>query len=371
MGSNIAEFNILITFIKREFDAFEGLKETLKLNNKSLYEIELSAQDYEIVAKTEYSKYKFLFRIIYYQKIFNKIRHRLNKVISNTDGLNIRIYFVDEGVWGEFLNDYRRKSVAQIYLLNIQHGSFILKPIPYLKIRRIVNRISYIVFGNPIFGYDFGGSKSDAFFVYGIEEKKFVENRTTTSEIIVSPYICKYHFIKHFSSSYESNLTINKTILFGMQPPEISENCLFSESKICELMYPLFHHLNEKGYKIYFRLHPGTIDVDQSVFLLKKYKIFDLVELANSNPVEYYFSRSGTIISFHSTLIYDALITGKLPIAITGIMNSNDLTCLHEKVNIFGDWKNALNIALSKQQQYKIHSLSSIETETRIFFQSM
>ena len=370
------DLHIIVTVVKRRFDPFLGLKVIMNENKIMPVSYNFTDDTYKIINDTEYSKIRFLRRFFYYHKVFSQLSSGLNEIIeqhtakvSHID--KIYFYFSDESLWAEYLKMFCKKLKYKSELVNLQHGSFLMNKVSFIPMRILVNKISEKILRFPLLGFDFGGSEVDNYFVYSDVEKNYLQERSKKSKVIISPLLCKYHLIKDYLKfNTETQSNTNKTILFGMQPPEISEGCIYSEEAMYTHLKPLFQYLKQKGYTIHFRLHPGTLNPQDSIANLQKTGVFDLVEMANDGKIEYFMSISSIVISFHSTVIFDAFTLGKLPIVIKGFMKPFTFPIKHEVVNIFDNWEKELAEALAKQEQYNKAVQLSFEEETINFFSS-
>jgi hypothetical protein len=362
MNDNLNKINIIIYFLKRQEDHFAGLKEIFNKFHINYKIIQLDESDYRIIQKIEYSKFKLLLRIIYYPRILKKIEIILKKELSNF--LKANIFFSDEGIWGIFLSDMKYRCKTELTLVNIQHGLFLIKKPRYIYLRKKINKIFKVLFGYPLIGLDFGGACADIYFVYGEEEKKYLSKRNKKPVVLIAPYLCKYDLIKKYNrEKHICGIKDSEHILFAMQKADIAEGFLYSEKEIYKMLLPFLHYLKECKKEIYLRLHPGIPDNKNSLRWLKEYGILDMVKLANSKDLSYYLVRSNTVISFHSTVLFDAYILGLLPISITGMARDYYIPFEHEKLDIKRDWMREFNLACEKRRKYQKDKKICIEDE--------
>ncbi|MBS1640649.1 MAG: hypothetical protein JSR12_11385, partial [Bacteroidetes bacterium] len=302
-------------------------------------------------------------------KLNSSLSKKIEENISKNKKDKICLCFSDEGLWAEYLKKYQVKSKYNIELINIQHGSFLMNKVPFVQLRKFINSLIWPLLRFPLFGFDFGGSKLDTYFVYSQIEKDFLASKSLDSRVFISPVICKFHLINEYLKFVKiGDAGIEKVAFFAMQPPKISQGCKYSEAEIYTILLPFFEHFSRLGYTMYFRLHPGTLNPAHSIKLLRQYGIANHIIIANDKNIEYYLAKSSIVISFHSTVIFDANILGKLPIVIKGFMEGFNFPIKHEIVNILNNWQNDLENALSKKMLYKRNIDIEFENEIIDFF---
>lgn len=384
-------YHLFFHVVRRPKDFFAGVKKVLnQYENIIAKDIILDDKFYDIVDDAEYAKVllynaaselKILRRIINYRKVFNELERLVCNVIQeNKTNNKFFFYLADEGVWGEFIKVLKQRITQKydvdIKIINIQHGFFTLEDSPALKVRYIVNKIFNFFYTYPILGYGFGGSQLDTYFVYGKLEKDFVSKHAPQSKVIVSPMICKGELIDEVYELQRSHSNtdeeIKKSILFAATFNEIDPLCLYNEEEITEKIAPLFSKLYEKGYKVYYRLHPAIPDKERYVALLKKYGVDKCVIFANENRLSDYLVKVGAVMALQSTTLYDGYVVGKMPIIVRGLNKIFDFTTPHETIDLTSDLDEEIDTAVKRiDNYYKGNAQLDIEPEVEKYFKNI
>jgi hypothetical protein len=269
----------------------------------------------------------------------------------------IFVYIADEGVWGVFISSLKNKlsNGKRVTVVNVQHGVDLLIGIRFKYLRKIVNKILFFLFGYPLFGMGFGGSQLDVYIVYGKKEKAYIQTLSPQARIFVSPSICLYQGLEEFASHQAktklSRNDIKNKILFTMQYIYVRSDYNYDEYQIYKLLFPLFNALNNKGYEIVFRLHPGTPDRDLSLRLLKQSGLFNIISIDTNLSLSKSIYESCSVFSFMSTTLVYSYYSGRMPVVIEGIFSDTEFPCVHEKLNILC-WKHNLDNVLCKKHRY-------------------
>jgi hypothetical protein len=388
---NNNSLHLFFYVVKRPKDFFTGVKKKInQYENIIAKDIILDDKFYDIVNDAEYAKVllynavselKILRRAINYRKVFNELeRLACNAIDENKASNKLFFYLADEGVWGEFIKVLRqritKKYNVDITIINIQHGFFTLEDGIALRVRLIVNKIFKFFYTYPILGYGFGGSKLDTYFVYGKLEKDFVSTHAPQSKVIISPMICKGELIDEVYELQQANSKndeeIKKSILFAAQLNEINPDCFYNEEEITEKIAPLFNILHEKGYIIYYRLHPAIPDKDRYIALLKKYGIDKFIIFADDNKLSEYLVKVSAVMALQSTTLYDGYVVGRMPIIVRGLNKIFDFTTPHETIDLTGVLEDEVNNAFKNiDNYYKGDIHLDIEPEVDSYFKTI
>lgn len=388
---NNNSLHLFFYVVKRPKDFFTGVKKKInQYENIIAKDIILDDKFYDIVNDAEYAKVllynavselKILRRAINYRKVFNELeRLACNAIDENKASNKLFFYLADEGVWGEFIKVLKqritKKYNVDITIINIQHGFFTLEDVIALRVRLIVNKIFKFFYTYPILGYGFGGSKLDTYFVYGKLEKDFVSTHAPQSKVIISPMICKGELIDEVYELQQANSKndeeIKKCILFAAQLNEINPDCFYNEEEITEKIAPLFNKLHEKGYIIYYRLHPAIPDKERYIALLEKYGINKNVIIANENRLSDYLVKVGAVMALQSTTLYDGYVVGRMPIIVRGLNKVCDFTTPHETIDLSNAIDNEIDTAFSKLDKYYQKNIHlGIEPEVENYFKTI
>lgn len=324
--------HIFIYVVKRSDDPFLGIKEKIINSNTTdiILDITLSDHEYELVRLVEYSWRRYV-RLFFYKKIFKKIEIKLLSKSRNSDG--VLIYLSDEGVWAEVVKKIAR-DIPYCKLINVQHGFFTLTEkdsYQESKLRKLLNKISCLVFKYPAYGFGFGGAKFDSYICYGEKEKNWLMMHGI-QEVEVNPKLIKHEFIARFNSSKKIN-TNEKRMVF-LLPTTIPGSGFCKLSTFLEQITPLIKFLSfYSERKVLLRLHPGgdtvvdkkdiassslkeSIDIDKNKFLH---------ETLADNPI---------VLSANSTALFEAHLVGRCAIAVATACYHDSIHYLDRKIDL-------------------------------------
>lgn len=335
--------HILVFINPNQTHLLDGVNEILlkdvKEKNKLL--IYLSASDFNKFLEVEYSKGRLLKRLIFYPRIFSFIENQIIMASVNWDSETIYIYSSEEGVWGVVINSIREKIKKKVYTVNIQHGIFSLQKTKFIFLRKLFNSFSRLIIGFPVIGLGFGGSKFDEYYVFGEKEKKHVLSTAKNALLKINPEICRFSVLKTYKRKigYKTgSADSSKNILFAMQPI-ITKLFFYNEETIYLKLEPLFRFFTENDYKIIFRLHPGTLNKIHTFQLLKKSNLINYIEIDENDDISDSLILCDIVISFFSTVLFDAYLLGKIPIMLTGFFKEFDFSSPLKRININGNWQ--------------------------------
>jgi hypothetical protein len=374
--------HIFLHVVKRDKDFFSGVKKILlDFHQVNLKDIYLTSNQYELVDTAEYSKnifikstseLKILRRIFTYLGIYKYLFNKIEKNIGKTKPKKVILYLADEGVWGEVIKIFEKKIIEKykikVELINIQHGFFTLIPTSYLNLRKLLNKVSLLITGYPLIGYGFGGSTLSSYFVYGEMERKYIQKKSPHSSVFVSPYICKYELIKKVEEVQvaigKNETEIRSNILFAAQINDINPDALYNEEEITKKISPLFENLYNKGFNIYYRLHPAIQNKDFYYALLKKYNIFDKVIISNESSLNEDLAKSCIVLSLQSTTLYDGYVLNRMPVIVRGLTKAFDFTVPHENIKLDENLDRQIDDIYSKLNLYfNLNITKKVEVE--------
>lgn len=160
--------------------------------------------------------------------------------------------------------------------------------------------------------------------------------------------------------------------MFAAQLNEINPDCFYNEEEITEKIAPLFNMLHEKGYIIYYRLHPAIPDKERYLALLKKYGIDKYIIFANDNKLSDYLVKVSAVMALQSTTLYDGYVVGRMPIIVRGLNNIFDFTTPHETIDLTGVLEDEVNNAFKNIDNYYKEDIHlGIEPEVENYFKTI
>lgn len=307
--------HILLNFIPRQDRPYHGLLEELgQLPGAHVQVIDLPQSLFEVTRKVEYSLRKYI-RFLYYGPIYRHLEAEIDRAIAAHDG-PLFIYTTDEGVWTEYIKQIlRRHAARRPMLVNVQHGlHFLESPSERsMRLRRVVNTLSRLTVGFPIFGFGLGGSRCDLYLVYGEPERDFLRAMGLKAE--VAGALIKARFMAQVAKATPADGP-QRIALFALQP--VNKECGFErdEAGFYEVMRPVAQRLaDEHGYKVIYRPHPGmdhaaTLASLERAGLLAIGRIQDVSEIDITQAL----AQSEMVLSHSSTVLLEALLADRISV---------------------------------------------------------
>jgi|GEM_PF-1650460 len=350
--------HIFVPVRQTQYDVFYGLRENLKndrFSSHDLLDIHLSAESYATFDKVELTNRRF-FRPLFYRKLFLELEIMLKEAVQQDqqDAANVVVYIADEGIWAVLLDYFCHKWGVHAYRINVQHGFlYPERPTQFdLFIRRLLNKISIAFTGYPSFGLGFGCSLFDAYLVYGQKEKEFIQSQSSAIAF-ACPMLIKKDFIEHYER-FKKHLHLNvtsKLILFALpyEIAPINNSIKGTLNEIFQEITPLAKYLREvHNIKLLLRFHPGA-DHTRALAFLNSSELRQYVNIDDEEDVVPGIARSVAVMSYDSTVLFEAGLVGVVPIVIFGkSCQQGAFTFPHEIVDLNGDYRAMLDQALSK-----------------------
>jgi hypothetical protein len=343
--------HIFVHVVDRPEDPFRGLRRLLSLQLRAHHtfsEVRLSEKSYELIRKVEYSMAKYV-RFLFYRHVFLHLEKALREALSECrQGQLCVLYFSDEGVWAEFLRVFhgQHPNIA-ILAVNVQHGiEYHVRP-KYRKVRRAINWLSRRFCGYPAFGMgSFGGGGSGVFDIYLTYDKAtrdFV--REHTHDIAYAcPSVIKEHLLERYrlvNGSTAKKSEASQEVMFALQPAagrilspaRINGNLL----GVLRELTPLAKLLVEKhGKRMVLRPHP-SMDRQKVAELCEQTAILHYADIDGILELGDRLARCGVVMSYDSTVLWDAYILGLVPISLQGNRHRSDLPFPHEILDVTVD----------------------------------
>jgi hypothetical protein len=355
--------HIFVYVVLRPDDPFLGIKELLsreRLGRHNIIDIRLPPSSYKIVQRVEYSWRKYA-RFRYYASVFRRLEDLLCQALSGCEsGHPCVIYFSDEGVWAEFFREFRsRRPHSALLGVNVQHGFERRVRIEHRNLRRVANWLSIKSLGFPAFGMGcFGGVGTGVFQVYLTYDKAasdFV--RENTGDLAYEcPSVIKHALLDRFKMAKQlrsDKCRDSQDVLFALQPhiDNIKGNTLSMFRELTSVARLL---VERYGRRMVFRTHPGT----QHDRVMNHYRqshidryagIDRLLDLADQ------LARCGVVMSYDSTVLWEAYILGLVPVSVHGDCYQGELSFPHEILNVKSNLEAQLDNVLCPEtaQRYR------------------
>jgi len=324
--------HLFVTLIPRIDDPFWGFKNYFKRNLPADFcELSLPNDMLLFVKKVEYSKRRF-FRFFFYKRVYDFLYNEIYSFVNLNPHAKTVIYFSDEGVWGEFLNTIRNKLFSfNIITVNVQHGLHYLETTPRsIYLRRFINYLSTSLLGFPSYGYGFGGSKFDVYFVYGsLESSQLYSNNV--NKVFIEPHLIKSKLI----SEYNNYIPTKKySVLFALEPVVPASGFSCNELQLYKSLLPLFKLIYElTNTKILLRIHPG-MNQESTLLNLNNSALVQYCDIDKNKSVAFSLKSVDYVFSFHSTVLFEAFVLNKIAVQITNTCESRLLHLPIKNINL-------------------------------------
>lgn len=367
--------HVFVYTIERSDDPFHGLKQLLLKGRRAHHvvrEIRLSATNYATVRQVEYSARKYL-RCFYYPPIFRELEELLRESVSGWPSSSHPsvIYFSDEGVWAEFVKDFRQRySRAELYAVNVQHGfEHAVRP-RHRRVRELANTIARRACGYPAFGLgSFGGGGKgvfDVYLTYDEATSRFI--REYTGDLSYEcPALIKHGLFERYRAARTSIHTDGRVdgVMFALQP-KISTflgppNIRGTTVEVMRELFPVARLLQEHyGRRLVLRPHPG-MDRGKVLDAYHDSGIDRYTDLDGGCELAELLAQCGVVMSFDSTVLWEAGLLGLVPVTIHGKCFSRSLGFPHEIVHTTGDVASDLQRVMSRETAEKYRQQSTTD----------
>jgi len=314
--------HIFINVVERRYNPFFKIRSDLmNSDNDHVYNFKLSSETLNKILNVEYSG-KRRVRFLYYRNVFIEIKQKLQSLLLKLEDKQVFVYLTDEGVWSEMLKSILKNiDTVNVKTVMVQHGlHFIEEPPSNLKLRKFINKLTELIFGYPSYGYGYIGSNLDYYLVYSACDRDYVKAKNSQSLAFSCPKLIKYDFIQEYKA--EAKLVAadigqeREKVLFAMEPliPTSGVNC--TEIEMYEKMSSLFTEISSiTKSKILFRPHPA-MNASKTKRLISKLSYKDIIVFDCESSLNRVLSTVDFVLSIHSTVLFDAMLVGKVPIQI-------------------------------------------------------
>lgn len=350
--------HIFIYVVQRVDDPFEGVKIALSQDDcvsHRLLDMRLTESEYALVRRVEYSKQKYI-RVIFYRRLYKALEARLLAALEQSPADAVCVYLADEGVWAEWLRGVRRKHTGRIHTINIQHGLFLLERQYWetdfaARVRAVVNGVSRLIWGYPLLGLAFGRGGFDVYLCYGESVKAFLQAQGN-AHVYVCPLIIKAHMINRYAQAWAragAQQTSKGGVLIPLPAcvPGTEFACKLDE--FLEVIRPLVEYCRRvRKLGVTIRFHPGR-EREACLSVLKASSLAALVEVDEHDDIVDSLVRSDFVVAVHSTVLFEAGVLGKVPVAVRSRCFDSPLPMPHECIDMREDYETALADATSAQ----------------------
>jgi hypothetical protein len=333
--------HFFIYVFERPDDPFAGLKQILRHSSRmhhEIHELRLSRENCDLINKIDYSRLRKRLRFLYYRSVFQELTQLITASLDSCgkDDLAV-VYFSDDGVWAEFWSQLRRnhRCAAQLIAVNVQHGWLKLEPASGIAVRRLLNRLTRILFGSLAFGLGSlggsGGGVFDIHLVYSPEAAEFVQNRTG-NRAISCPAIIKYQLTqmsRHLRQEAMADGNPCNDVLMALQPPPFVG--LQAGATVLGMMrewLPIARILREEHQlSVVIRRHPGTSAAEfETAF--RESGISDYAQPDSQADVHVALAHSAVVFSYMSTVLFEGYLLGLTPVSVCGGLYDDNLETL-------------------------------------------
>jgi hypothetical protein len=313
----IDTLHVLSNVIKRQDYPFVEIVN--QLNHKVghyVVNISLSEQQLAVTKRIEYSFRRWI-RWFYYGPVFRHLEEIISHIIRSNNCRTI-IYLCDEGVWAECVKTIiQNLGKNDVKVVIVQHGIH-FHEVPNrvsLLSRKCINYLFQFLTGFPVLGLGFGGSRCDLYLTYTSQDSKFL--RLHGLNAVEAGLIIKKNLIDNVKN-IEKPKRVKKVALFALQPISDSFGFVPGESRFYRKIVVVAEYLATKHQlDVVFRPHPGSelsvVSADlQQCGLLKYGSIQDPRRVDVSEAL----SQADIVLSHSSTVLIDAILTGKKAIQL-------------------------------------------------------
>ncbi|MDT8384905.1 MAG: hypothetical protein RRB22_10845 [Gammaproteobacteria bacterium] len=344
-------YHLFLYVVSRVDDPFEGIKSSLtddSIDCHQIIDIRFNQETYSHIREIEYSSLKYI-RVIFYRKIFKELDRHIGKVVSEIpDSAKVVIYLADEGVWAELLKVILMKRGIRACTVNVQHGFFLLvrrwsegkwSVFP----RKLINTFSRVLTGYPVFGLAFGRGGFDVYLCYGEREKTFLLD-AGNKNVYVCPKLIKSNLWHRYQKALKNQVETQdqENVLIAMPACVPGSEIKCDLNAFMEMMCPLIMILvKDLKINVIVRFHPGR-DKNECNRCLSYAGVSGLVQIDESSDVAEGISKSVAVIAAHSTVLFEAALLGKVPIAVRSRCFRGNLPYKHEIVDVNMNYREML-----------------------------
>ncbi|HIF38884.1 MAG TPA: hypothetical protein EYQ69_06700 [Gemmatimonadetes bacterium] len=360
--------HVFIYVCPAQEDIFAGVRNGIEgdsLNQHISKNLHLEDKEYDYITRVEFSIRRYA-RFLFYGPIFKKIEGLIIEILQ-THGMDqpVVFYLADEGVWAELIRDIikRHAHTRTSLLVNVQHGLMGLGIPSLLWLRKSLNSIARLFSGYPIFGYGFGGGACDIHLVYGEKEVEFLKTRQIKLALS-APTLIKHDLRQQYQKTV-NNQAVDPGLVLVVLPacvPGSDMRCNLPE--LLNTISPVVQWVEENTeYQILVRPHPGRRDRD-TINLINQSALGPFVEIDLEKQLILGLSRAAFVMGVQSTVLFDSLYLGKVPLAIRSHCHDEALPFPHEVIDVRSAFADKLvHVLSSKTREHYTSILNKPELD--------
>lgn len=353
--------HVFIYVCPAQEDIFAGVRNGIEgdsLNQHISKNLHLEDKEYDYITRVEFSIRRYA-RFLFYGPIFKKIEGLIIEILQ-THGMDqpVVFYLADEGVWAELIRDIikRHAHTRTSLLVNVQHGLMGLGIPSLLWLRKSLNSIARLFSGYPIFGYGFGGGACDIHLVYGEKEVEFLKTRQIKLALS-APTLIKHDLRQQYQKTV-NNQAVDPGLVLVVLPacvPGSDMRCNLPE--LLNTISPVVQWVEENTEcQILVRPHPGRRDRD-TINLINQSALGPFVEIDLEKQLISGLSRAAFVMGAQSTVLFDSLCLGKVPIEIRSDCFDEALPFPHEVIDVRSAFADKLVHVLSSKTREHYSSI--------------
>lgn len=323
------ELHMFVEVQRRRWDPFSGIVESLKRRDQvgQVALITFDQDEADLVRRTEFSGQR-LVRVWNYRRLLPGLRAQIRELMADHSGRGVVLYTADEGVWGEVVGRIRREGQGLVRMVNVQHGVLLTERAPLAAVRRVLNFATERIFGVPILGLGFGGSAFDVYLVYSEVERSFLESQGLSA--IPCPELIKRDMLA--AARCPNGGPTRALVALPACVPGSEIRC--DLQGFIAAIAPLIRALSSRlGSRVLVRPHPGRGPESAST-AVERLGLDECVEFDNSADGAHVIGEVNWVLSAHSTVLFEALILGLVPVAVRSDCFERGLPFRHEAVDV-------------------------------------
>lgn len=353
--------HVFIYVCPAQEDIFAGVRNGIEgdsLNQHISKNLHLEDKEYDYITRVEFSIRRYA-RFLFYSPIFKKIEGLIIEILQ-THGMDqpVVFYLADEGVWAELIRDIikRHAHTRTSLLVNVQHGLMGLGIPSLLWLRKSLNSIARLFSGYPIFGYGFGGGACDIHLVYGEKEVEFLKTRQIKLALS-APTLIKHDLRQQYQKTVNNQAVDPGLVLVVLPACVPGSNMRCNLPELLNTISPVVQWVEENTeYQILVRPHPGRRDRD-TINLINQSALGPFVEIDLEKQLISGLSRAAFVMGAQSTVLFDSLCLGKVPIEIRSDCFDEALPFPHEVIDVRSAFADKLVHVLSSKTREHYSSI--------------
>lgn len=312
--------HLFVQVVPTATDHFGGIKRLLaEAPDQRINDIRLTEAEFAIVRQIEYGDQRMA-RPLRYPAIFKSLYQQLDAALAGCGGDRATVYFADEGVWAVMWADYRRRrKLANVRGVNVQHGIALLKRPSLPWLRRAINAAARMVTGFPAIGYGSlagaGPGPFELYLTYDQASADFITKHSGCAAI-AAPHVIKADLIERFNDLPRRPNGAAVQVLFAMNVPIKGSPIKCDARGMFEQLLPLARALEAAGARLVIRLHPGA-DQNAERRDFADHPIARHAAIDESQSLHHALAQADIVMSLLSTVLWEAGLLGLVAVQVT------------------------------------------------------